>query len=174
MATRKLRYDTDEILRKVSKEVDEVDNKVRELAMDMVDTMYKYDGIGLAAPQVGVLKRILVYDVGNGPIVCINPKITKRHGKQCGEEGCLSFPNTFGTVERPQEIWIEYFTIDGNKTVTKEKGIGAVVFSHELDHLDGVLFIDKANDLYTLTDEEIKELQNESNQKKGKNKHGKK
>ena len=157
MAIRNLRYDTDEILRKRSREVTEIDNKIRELALDMLDTMYKNDGIGLAAPQVGILKRIIVVDIGDGPKVYINPVIVKQSGKQTCEEGCLSFPNTFGNVDRPLNIVVEAYDIDGIKFKKKAKELEAVALSHEIDHLDGILFIDKAYDVYTLTEEEIEE-----------------
>ena len=121
----------------------------------MLDTMYKFDGVGLAAPQVGILKRIITIDIGEGPKVLINPVIKKSSGKQTGEEGCLSFPNVFGNVDRPESIIVEAFDIDGNKIKIKAKGLEAVVLSHEIDHLDGILFVDKAYDMYTLTEEEI-------------------
>ncbi len=155
MAIRNLRYDTDEVLRKRSREIETIDNKIRELAIDMLDTMYKFDGVGLAAPQVGILKRIITIDIGEGPKVLINPVIKKTSGKQTGEEGCLSFPNVFGNVDRPEAIVVEAFDIDGNKIKIKAKGLEAVVLSHEIDHLDGILFVDKAYDMYTLTQEEI-------------------
>ena len=155
MAIRNLRYDTDEVLRKRSREVETIDNKIRELAIDMLDTMYKFDGVGLAAPQVGILKRIITIDIGEGPKVLINPVIKKVAGKQTGEEGCLSFPNVFGNVDRPESVIVEAFDIDGNKIKIKAKGLEAVVLSHEIDHLDGILFVDKAYDMYTLTEEEI-------------------
>jgi len=155
MAIRNLRYDTDEVLRKRSREIETIDNKIRELAIDMLDTMYKFDGVGLAAPQVGILKRIITIDIGEGPKVLINPVIKKTTGKQTGEEGCLSFPNVFGNVDRPETVVVEAFDIDGNKIKIKAKGLEAVVLSHEIDHLDGILFVDKAYDMYTLTAEEI-------------------
>lgn len=155
MATREIRMDTDEVLRKRSKEIEVIDNKIRELALDMLDTMYKNDGVGLAAPQVGILKRIITYDIGDGPKVLINPVITKRQGTQSAEEGCLSFPNMFGMVDRPKAVWVEAFDIDGNKLKYKAEELEAIVLCHETDHLDGVLFIDKAYDVYTLTEEEI-------------------
>lgn len=155
MAIRNLRYDKDEVLRKRSREIETIDNKIRELAIDMLDTMYKFDGVGLAAPQVGILKRIITIDIGEGPKVLINPVIKKASGKQTGEEGCLSFPNVFGEVDRPETVVVEAFDIDGNKIKIKAKGLEAVVLSHEIDHLDGILFVDKAYDMYTLTEEEI-------------------
>lgn len=155
MAIRQLRYDKDEILRKKSKTVEVIDNKIRELVLDMLDTMYKNDGVGLAAPQVGVLKRIVVYDIGDGPHALINPKIVKKSGKQVGEEGCLSYPNIFGMVERPQTVTVESTDIEGNVVRYKASDLEAVVICHELDHLDGVVFLDTAYDVYEASDEEI-------------------
>ena len=178
MAIRNIRYDTDEVLRKRSKEVETIDNKIRELAIDMLDTMYKFDGVGLAAPQVGILKRIITIDIGEGPKVLINPVIKKAQGKQTGEEGCLSFPNVFGNVDRPESVVVEAFDIDGNKIKIKAKGLEAVVLSHEIDHLDGILFVDKAYDMYELTEEEIeaakKEAQKQEQAAKKNNKRNKK
>ena len=161
MAIRNIRYDKDEVLRKRSKEVVEIDNKIRELALDMVETMYKFDGVGLAAPQVGILKRIITVDVGDGPKVYINPVIKKAAGKQVCEEGCLSFPNVFGNVDRPETVIVEAFDLDGKKIRVKAKDLEAVVLSHEIDHLDGILFVDKAYDIYTVTDEELNEAKRE-------------
>jgi len=174
MAIRVVRYDDDEILRKRSKEIEVIDNKIRELSLDMLDTMYKYDGVGLAAPQIGILKRIITYDVGGGPKVLINPVITKRVGKQTCEEGCLSSPNVFGMVDRPKQITVEAFDIDGNKIKIKAEELEAVVLCHEIDHLDGKLFLDIAYDMYTLTEEEIAQAKAESEAEyKKQNKKGK-
>ena len=176
MAIRNIRYDTDEVLRKRSKEIETIDNKIRELAIDMLDTMYKFDGVGLAAPQVGILKRIITIDIGEGPKVLINPVIKKAIGMQTGEEGCLSFPNVFGNVDRPETLVVEAFDIDGRKIKIKAKGLEAVVLSHEIDHLDGILFVDKAYDMYTLTEEEIEaaRLESEKQEKEAKAKKNKK
>ena len=177
MAIRNLRYDNDELLRKRSREIETIDNKIRELAMDMVETMYKFDGVGLAAPQVGILKRIIVIDIGEGPKVFINPVIKKTTGVQTGEEGCLSSPNTFGNVDRPETVVVEACDLDGKQIKLKAKGLEAVVLSHEIDHLDGILFLDKAYDIYTLTEEEIEEARRqaelEQSQAKNKNKKSK-
>lgn len=162
MAIRNLRYDNDELLRKRSREIETIDNKIRELAQDMVETMYKFDGVGLAAPQVGILKRIIVVDIGEGPMVYINPVIKKATGVQTGEEGCLSSPNTFGNVDRPETVVVEAFDLDGRQIKVKAKGLEAVVLSHEIDHLDGILFLDKAYDIYTLTEEEIEEARRQA------------
>lgn len=174
MAIRNIRYDNDEVLRKRSREIEEIDNKIRELAIDMVETMYKYDGVGLAAPQVGILKRIIVIDPGDGPKVLINPVITKSSGTQTCEEGCLSFPNTFGNVDRPANLTVEAYDIDGKKIKIKAKELEAVILSHEIDHLDGILFIDKAYDMYTLTEEEIEAAKREAEEEEKKSKKNKK
>lgn len=176
MAIRNIRNDKDEILRKRSKEVESIDNKVRELVLDMLDTMYKNDGVGLAAPQVGILKRIIVYDIGEGPKVMVNPVITKTSGMQTGEEGCLSSPNVFGMVDRPAIVHVKAFDLEGKEITVKAKELEAIVICHETDHLDGVLFLDKAYDLYTATDEEIAKAKEESKKdaNKGKNKKNKK
>jgi len=177
MAIRNLRFDNDELLRKRSREMEVVDNKIRELAQDMVETMYKFDGVGLAAPQVGILKRIIVIDIGDGPKVFINPVIKKATGVQTGEEGCLSSPNTFGNVDRPETVVVEAFDLDGKPIKLKAKGLEAVVLSHEIDHLDGILFLDKAYDIYTLTEEELEEARRQAEleeaQAKNKNKKNK-
>lgn len=176
MAIRNIRNDKDEILRKRSKEVESIDNKARELVLDMLDTMYKNDGVGLAAPQVGILKRIIVYDIGEGPKVMVNPVITKTSGMQTGEEGCLSSPNVFGMVDRPAIVHVKAFDLEGKEITVKAKELEAIVICHETDHLDGVLFLDKAYDLYTATDEEIAKAKEESKKEanKGKNKKSKK
>lgn len=168
MAIRNIRYDKDEVLRKRSKEIIEIDNKIRQLALDMLDTMYKFDGVGLAAPQVGILKRIITVDIGEGPKVYINPVIKKATGKQTGEEGCLSFPNLFGNVDRPETVVVEAFDLEGNKIKVKAKGLEAVVLSHEIDHLDGILFVDKAYDTYIFTEEDRLEAENNKENKKQK------
>lgn len=114
MAIRNLRYEGDPILRKTSKEVKEITPKIVELIDDMLETMYEAGGVGLAAPQVGVLKRIVVIDVGDGPFVLINPQITKAEGSQTGDEGCLSVPGKAGTVTRPNEVTVRFTGEDGN------------------------------------------------------------
>jgi len=118
-------------------------------------------------------KRIITYDIGQGPKVLINPVITKKSGKQTCEEGCLSSPNVFGMVDRPKQIIVEAFDIDGNKVKIKAEDLEAVVLCHEIDHLDGKLFLDVAYDMYTLTEEEIAQAKAESeaeyNKKNNKN-----
>ena len=148
MAIRNLRYQGDEILTKKSREVPEEDiasEKIQSLIDDMIETMHKYNGVGLAAVQVGVLKRIVVIDLydDHGPIVFINPVIIKTKGEQEVDEGCLSFPNEFAKVIRPAEVVAEYTDRKGKRMRVKAKELLAQAISHELDHLEGELFIDK-------------------------------
>lgn len=145
MAIRNIRQEGDDILKKRSREIDEVDDKIRELMNDMVETMHKFDGVGLAAVQVGILKRIIVIDLyDEKPIIKLaNPVILKTKGKQKVEEGCLSFPNKFAKVERPAEVIVEALDRDGKKIKIKAKELLAQAISHELDHLNGIVFVDK-------------------------------
>ena len=145
MAIRNLRYDGDEILRKGSKEIEKIDEKIVELAQDMMDTMHKWNGLGLSAVQVGVLKRLVVMDMyeEGEQYILINPVIIKEKGTQECDEGCLSFPNQYGKVDRPLEVTVEALDINGKKVRIKAKGLLAECISHELDHLEGILFTDK-------------------------------
>ena len=145
MAIRNLRLEGDPILYKKSREVEKIDEKIQELIDDMIETMHKYNGVGLAAVQVGILKRVVVIDLydDKGPIVLINPKIIKTKGEQEVEEGCLSFPNKFAKIVRPAEVVAEYTDRNGKKVKVKAKELLAQAISHELDHLEGELFIDK-------------------------------
>lgn len=145
MAIRIIREEEDEILRKKSREVEVIDEKIKILIEDMIETMHKFDGLGLAAPQVGILKRVIVIDLydDNGPIALINPVIKKEKGKQIVDEGCLSFPNKFAKVERPEQIIVEALNVDGEKVKVKGTGLLAQALAHEIDHLNGELFIDK-------------------------------
>ena len=144
MAIRQIREYGDEILRKKSREVEVVDDKIRELMEDMIETMHKYNGVGLAAPQVGILKRVIVIDLydGNEPLRLVNPKLIKTKGKQEVEEGCLSFPNQYAKMIRPEEIVAEALNEKGEKIKIKAKGLLAQAICHEIEHLDGILFID--------------------------------
>ena len=132
------------VLRLKAKEVERIDKKTVRLLNDMAETMYAADGVGLAAPQVGVSRRIVVIDVGEGLIELINPVITKREGSVVGGEGCLSVPNFEGEVERAEYIEWELFDRKGKRMKLASDGILAIAVQHELDHLDGILFIDKA------------------------------
>ncbi len=145
MAIRNLRYQKDEILKKKSREVEVIDDKLQILIDDMIETMHKYNGLGLAAVQVGVLKRVIVLDMydDKGPIVMINPVIIKTKGEQEVEEGCLSFPNQFAKVIRPAEVVAEYTDRNGKRMRVKAKELLAQAICHETDHLNGEVFMDK-------------------------------
>jgi len=143
MALRQIRLVGDEILRKKSKEVIVVDDKIRQLLDDMAETMYNTEnGGGLAAPQIGVLKRLVVIDMGEGLIKLVNPKIIKAEGTQKVVEGCLSIPNKYGKLERPAKVTIEALNENGEKIILTGTGDLAKCFCHEIDHLDGILFTD--------------------------------
>ncbi len=145
MAIRKLRYEGDEILKKKSREVEVIDDKLQILIDDMIETMHKYNGVGLAAVQVGILKRVVTIDIydDNGPIVLINPVIIKTKGAEEVDEGCLSFPNQFAKVVRPTEVVAEYTDREGKRMRVKAKDLLAQAICHEVDHLNGEVFIDK-------------------------------
>ena len=145
MAIRNLRYENDEILGKRSREIEVIDDKIKELAKDMIETIHKWDGVGLAGPQVGVLKRIIVIDLYEEGMqfTLINPVIVSQKGIQEVDEGCLSFPNKFGKVERPKEVVVEALDLDGCKVTLKAKDLLAQALCHEIDHLNGVVFVDR-------------------------------
>ena len=147
MGIRQLRYDGDEILRKKSREVEIVDDRIRRIFSDMDETMHAYNGVGLSAVQVGILKRLVVIDVnydGSPSLKLVNPVIVKQKGEQvCEKEGCLSFPNQFAEVIRPAEVTVKALDENGKKITIKAKDLLAECLCHEIDHLDGILFIDK-------------------------------
>ena len=146
MAIRNIRTEGDEILRKKSREIEVIDDRIKELAEDMFDTMHKYDGVGLAAVQVGILKQVIVidlYEEGKKPYIIINPKIIKTEGTQTVEEGCLSFPNKFAKIERPEKIEIEALDENGEKIKIIGEGLLPQAIAHEIDHLNGEVFIQK-------------------------------
>lgn len=143
MAIRQVRTRGDEILGKVCKQVKVFDEKLGILLDDMYETMIKYDGVGIAGPQVGILKRVAVVDVGEGKIELINPQIIEATGTQCGSEGCLSVPGVFGDVERPNFVIVKAQDRNGEEFTVKGEGFLARAFCHELDHLDGHLFTEK-------------------------------
>ena len=145
MAIREVRIDGDELLRKRSRKVENIDDRVLTLLDDMKDTMYQKDGVGLAAPQVGILKRIIVLDDGNGLIECINPEIILSEGKQDGWEGCLSIPEFKGKVLRPNKVIVRAQDRNGKEVEYLAEGFLARIFCHEIDHLEGILFKDKAS-----------------------------
>ena len=143
MALRKMRYEGDPVLNKVCNEVKEMTPRTKDLIGDMIETMYHENGVGLAAPQVGILKRICVIDVGEGPFVFINPEIIECSGEQTGEEGCLSVPGKSGVVTRPNYVKaraydenMELFEIEGTELFAR-------AMCHEFDHLDGHLYVEK-------------------------------
>ncbi|MBC7959973.1 MAG: peptide deformylase, partial [Vallitaleaceae bacterium] len=140
MALRKIRQEKDPILRKISKTVPTVTDNVRMLAADMLETMYHSAGVGLAAPQVGILKRLIVIDVGDGPIVMINPEILHQSGEQEGQEGCLSCPGKAGLVKRPMNVKAEATNLNGEKFTVDGEALLARAICHEIDHLNGKLF----------------------------------
>jgi peptide deformylase len=144
MAIRTIRTYGEDILRKRSRLVDEINPRVLILIKDMQETMYHSKGVGLAAPQVGILKRIAVIDVGDGPITIINPEIVEKQGAQLANEGCLSIPGTQKNVERPEKVTVKALNEQGQEIVIQGEGLLARALCHEIDHLDGVLFIDKA------------------------------
>ncbi|WP_027702834.1 peptide deformylase [Metaclostridioides mangenotii] len=143
MALRSIRSFGDEILRKKSKRVEIVDDKIRDVLSDMADTMYNTKtGGGLAAPQIGILKRLVVIDMGEGLIQLVNPKIIKQEGEQEVIEGCLSNPNIWGKLKRPYKVTVEAINELGEQVLITSKGELAKCFCHEIDHLDGILFTD--------------------------------
>lgn len=158
MAIRNLRYGDDEILSKRAREIEVIDEKIKILAQDMLDTMHKYEGVGLAGPQVGILKRIIVIDLyeENSQYILINPVIKKEKGEQIVDEGCLSFPNQYGKVKRPKTIVVEALDINGKKVKIEGKDLLAQALSHEIDHLNGEVFIHKVEEgtLETVTEEQ--------------------
>ena len=140
MALRTIRVEGDPVLTKVSRPVDKMTPRNHELIMDMLDTMYDAMGVGLAAPQVGILKRIVVIDVGEGPIVLINPEILETSGEQTGDEGCLSVQGMAGQVTRPNYVKVKALDIDMNEVEYEGEGLLARAFCHEIDHLDGHMY----------------------------------
>lgn len=140
MAQRQLRYREDDILYKKCKEVTNFDEKLAILLDDMYDTMTKANGVGLAAPQVGIIKRAVVIDTGEGKIELINPQIIETSGSQVGNEGCLSFPGVWGEVERPDYVKVRAYDRHGKEFELEGKELLARAICHECDHLDGVVF----------------------------------
>ena len=142
------------VLKQVAEPVEHVNKKLRALIDDMAETMYKTEGVGLAAPQVAVAKRIIVVDdqSGSGLIALINPEITHAEGSQVGPEGCLSVPGYFGGVERFNKVTVKGIDPHNKKVTIKAEGFLARIFQHEIDHLEGHLFIEKATNLRLITD----------------------
>lgn len=143
MAIRQLRYVNDPVLRKKSREVTKIDDRIKTLLNDMAETMYENEGVGLAAPQVGILRKVIVIDIGEGILKLINPEIIEKEGESLDIEGCLSVPNRAGKVLRPERVKVKYLDIDGKEKIIEGTGLLARALCHEIDHLNGVLFIDK-------------------------------
>ena len=147
MATRKIRIDGDSILRKLCKPVTEMTPRLSQLIDDMFDTMYEANGVGLAAPQVGIVKRIVVIDIGDkNPLTLINPEIIETSGEQTGDEGCLSLPGKVGQVTRPMRVVCKALDRDMNEITVTGEGLLARAICHEADHLEGILYKDKVED----------------------------
>ena len=142
MAIRKIRELGDEVLTKPCKEVTKMTLRTKILINDMLDTMYEAMGVGLAAPQVGILKRIVTIDIGEGPIVLINPEILETSGEQTGEEGCLSVPGKWGIVTRPNYVKVRALNEEMEEFEIEGEGLLARAFCHEIDHLDGKMYVD--------------------------------
>ncbi|NFV14144.1 peptide deformylase [Clostridium sp. FAM 1755] len=143
MAIRNIRKYGDDLLRKKSRKIEKIDDRILTLLEDMEETMYSADGVGLAAPQVGILKRAVVIDVGEGLIKLINPEIIETEGNETDVEGCLSVPGEQGEVERPYKVKVKALNEKGEEIVLEGEGLLARAFCHEIDHLDGILFVDK-------------------------------
>ena len=142
MALRNIRVQVDPVLTKKSRPVEQMTPRISELITDMLDTMYDAMGVGLAAPQVGILKRIVVIDIGEGPIVLINPEILETSGEQTGDEGCLSVPGMAGQVTRPNYVKVKAMDEDMNEVIYEGTELLARAFCHEIDHLDGKMYTD--------------------------------
>lgn len=142
MGLRKIRIFGDEILRKKCKEVKDINLRTRILIEDMLDTMYEANGVGLAAPQVGVLKRIVVIDIGEGPVIMVNPEILETKDEQTGEEGCLSYPGKAGTVTRPNYVKVKFMNEKMEACELEGTELLARAICHECDHLEGILYSD--------------------------------
>lgn len=143
MALRVIKLEGDPILRKRSRKVENIDDRILTLLEDMEETMKDADGIGLAAPQVGVLRRVVVVDIGDGILKMVNPEITENEGLAVDIEGCLSVPGLSGTVERPERIKLQYINENNEEMELEARGLLARAICHEVDHLNGVLYVDK-------------------------------
>lgn len=150
MALRNIVQDGDDILRKRAKEVAEINDHIRMILDDMIETMREKNGVGIAAPQVGILKRMFIAEVDGELIEMINPEILQTEGSQSEDEGCLSVPGYIGTVERPAYIKMKGLNREGQEVVYEGTGFLPIVLSHEYDHLDGILYTDKAKNIREL------------------------
>lgn len=156
MARRLLRYNEDPILRKISKPIKEITPRIKDLSKDMHETLLDSNGVGLSAVQIGILKRLVVIDFGDdetygeyfvdGPIIAINPELVDEEGEIVESEACLSFPALSGEVKRPAKIKVKYTNLDGEEVIGEYEGMMARCFCHEMDHLDGKVFIDRVEE----------------------------
>lgn len=146
----------DKTLTRVSRRVEKIDEELLNLVQDLKDTLYNTDGVGLAAPQIGVLKKVILIDLRDGsePIILINPKITKKIGKVEDIEGCLSYPGYEGEVVRPRRVIVVGITLEGNEVEYTADGFLARAFCHEIDHLDGVIYTDRCKKVYKIEEAE--------------------
>ncbi|SHI88392.1 peptide deformylase [Clostridium cavendishii DSM 21758] len=156
MAIRKIVQLGDEHLKNVSEPVTEINEEIRGIIQDLKDTLYSVDGVGLAAPQIAVNKRIVFIDLRDGsmPLILINPEITHKEGSEVDYEGCLSYVGYEGTVERPTKVIVEAYNEEGKQVAYEAEGLMARCFCHEIDHLHGVMYVDRAIEMYELEDEE--------------------
>lgn len=161
MALRIIKLDGDPILRKKSKEIDKITDRIKILLEDMVETMVEANGVGLAAPQIGVLRRAVVIDIGEGLIKMLNPEILDTDGAIVDIEGCLSVPNLSGTVERPEKVKVKYTDENGEEKHLEATELLARAVCHEIDHLNGILYTDKVIEYIDLEEEEKKYEKNE-------------
>lgn len=143
MAIRNLRFLGDELLRKNSRKVEKIDDRIQTLIDDMLETMHKNNGVGLAAPQVGILKRVVVIDIGEGPLFLINPEIIEQEGFYVDQEGCLSVPGRQGEVKRPYRVKVKAQNRKGDEIIVEGEELLSRALCHEIDHLNGILFVDK-------------------------------
>lgn len=162
MALRKIREIGDPILNKTCKEVKEITDRTKDLIDDMFDTMYEAQGVGLAAPQVGILKRIVVIDCGDDPLLLINPEVLETSGEQTGQEGCLSVPGKAGIVTRPNYAKVKAYNEDMEEFIVEGEELLARALLHEIDHLDGHLYVEKVEgDLMDVVPDDEDEMEEE-------------
>ncbi|MDI3327100.1 MAG: peptide deformylase [Alicyclobacillaceae bacterium] len=150
MAIRMIRLEGDPVLRQVAKPVSKITPQIQKLMDDMADTMYHAEGIGLAAPQVGILKRVIVVDIGEGLLGMVNPEVVLAEGEQTGPEGCLSIPGIQADVTRPSHVIVKGWNRDGEEIAVDAEGLLARCLLHEIDHLDGILFLDRVKEPDTI------------------------
>ena len=156
MALRNILVEGEERLRKKSRPIENIDDRILTLLYDMAQTMYENNGVGLAAPQVGVLRQAVIVDIGEGLIELINPQIVETEGTQSGEEGCLSIPGVVAIVERPQKVVVKALDRSGKEVTYTAEGFLARAFCHEIDHLSGTLYIDYPHQIVSTQEDEEK------------------